>query len=136
MHLLAATPEPVVTVNWITVVLSFFGGGLIGSIISVTASHCLTAKRDKLNRLNHFRGQLARWRCHFYRENDAVAYYRNNAGDIAYECGVFAPDRQDLKTALWQLYSFHGHELEQNGKEKLIHHIESIMTILGAHPTA
>jgi len=129
-------PDPATTVNWITVAISFFGGGLIGSTVSVIASHRFTTSREKFNRLNHFRGQLSRWRCHFYRENDPITYYRSIAGDIAYECGVFAPDRRDLKNVLWQLYSFHRDDLEKDGKEKLIHHIESVMTVLGAHPTA
>lgn len=125
-------PCPASTTNWIAVAMSFFGGGLVGVLIS----HFLTIQREKLTRLNHFRGQLSRWRCHFYREQDPIAYYREVAGDIAYECGIFAQQRPDMKESLWQLYSFKSADLETEGQKKLIEYIQSIMTKLGAHPTA
>lgn len=53
---------------------------------------------------------------------------------------MILPDRPDLKTILWKFYSFKADDLApadgKNGQDVLISHVESIMKLVGAHPTA
>ncbi len=121
-------------------VLKIVGGGVIGTFFGhwlATRRDSANARnareRDRLNRINHFRGCLSRWRCQLYRSLDAFKYYKEVVDDIAFECGVVDSDLASIDGMtgnLWKLYSFKGNELNGqgcDGRQILINHIEKII---------